>query len=106
MKTSLILAEIKKAHPDDDDESHISRTSSEYFTELEDHCNDIWESPKVGATVWEVLNTKGKAKLIVAIIKCTHPDDRLLPPADKIEEMRKIFVARGFTGEFGWFKPS
>ena len=32
------------------------------------------------------------------IVKCTHPDDRLLPPAEKIEEMRKVLVALGLKG--------
>ena len=45
------------------------------------------------------MHSKGKARLIVAIVKCTHPDDRLLPPADKIEEMRKVVVGLGYKGE-------
>ena len=45
------------------------------------------------------MHSKGKSRLIIAIVKCTHPDDRLLPPADKIEEMRKVVVGHGYKGE-------
>ena len=45
------------------------------------------------------MHSKGKARLIVAIVKCTHPDDRLLPPANEIEEMRKVVVGHGYKGE-------
>ena len=39
------------------------------------------------------LLVKGvKPKYIIAIVKCTHADDRLLPPTKIIEEMRKIVV--------------
>ena len=75
----------------------------EIFLGAENQCDDMWRSPKVGANVREV-HSMGKARLIVAIVKCTHPDDRLLPPADKIEEMRKVVVGLGFEGEPGWFK--
>jgi hypothetical protein len=45
----------------------------------------------------------GRPKYIMAIVRCTRPDDQLLPPTDKIEKMRKAVVALGFTGESGWF---
>ena len=109
ISSAHILAEFDKIQlpPDleDDDDSHFFRYCSKYFSELENQCDDIWTSPKVGASVRQVRSTKGKARLIVAIVKCTHPDDRLLPPADKIEEMKKVVVALGFKGEPGWFKP-
>ena len=106
LKSAHILAEYDKIRPpdlDDENDAHFSRYCSKYFSELENQCNDIWRSPKVRASVREV-HSKGKPRLIIAIVKCTHPDDRLLPPADKIEEMRKIVVGLGFKGEPGWFK--
>jgi len=47
--------------------------------------------------------SKGKPKIIMAIFKCTHADDRLLqvPPPEKIEEMREIVVALGFERDIG-----
>ena len=109
INSAHILAEFDKTLPalppdlEDEDDSRFFRYCSKYFSELENQCNDIWVSPKVGASVRQV-RSKGKPKLIVAIVKCTHPDDRLLPPADKIDEMRNVVVALGFKGEPAWFK--
>ena len=108
LKSALILAEYDKILPpdsDDENDAHFFRYCSNYFSELENQCDYIWSSPKVGASVREV-HSMGKARLIIAIVKCTHPDDRLLPPADKIEEMRKVVVGLGFKGEPGWFNLS
>jgi hypothetical protein len=86
---------------DDDDDSHFFRYCSKYFWDLGNQFSDIWVS-KTRAGVRQV-RSKGKPQLIIAIVKCTHADDRLLPPAEKIEEMRKLVVALGFKGEPGWF---
>jgi len=104
--TAHILAEFHKTLPqdlnDDDADDLLFGYCSKYFSELANQCDDIWESPNVRAGVRHVCS-KGKPKTIIAIVKCTHADDRLLPPAEKIEEMRKIVVAKGFKGESGWF---
>ena len=104
IKSTHILAEFHKTiTPETDDDAHLFSYCSNYFSELENKCNDIWTSPKLRAACQQV-RVNGKPMIIVAIVKCTHPDDRLLPPAEKIEEMRKVVVALGFKGEPGWFK--
>ena len=101
--TAHILTEFHKTlPPDNDDKSCLFRYCSEYFWGLANQCNDIWQPPMARAGVRHV-RSKGKPKIIIAIVKCTHADDRLLPPAEKIEEMRKLFVELGFKGEPGWF---
>ena len=74
IKTSHILAEFHKTITPDmkGDDSHIFRYCSNYFSELENQCNDIWTSPEIWATVQQV-RVNGKPMLIVAIVTCTHP---------------------------------
>jgi hypothetical protein len=103
--TAHILTEFHKTSPPDnydDDDSPLFRYCSKYFWGLANQCNDIWQPPKARAGVRNV-RSQGKPQIIIAIVKCTHADDRLLPPAEKIEEMRKLFVELGFKGEPGWF---
>lgn len=82
--------------------SRYGRFSMNYLWDLGSQCNKILGYPKASAGIREVLS-EGKSKFILAIVKCTHPDDRLLPPADQIEEIRKIAVPLGFKGEPGWY---
>ena len=99
-----IAAEFRKTVPpglvEHDRLSRLQIHCRQYFSGLAVQCNDIWDSPTTGV---RNVRSKGKPKLIMSIVKCTRPDDRFLPPPDKIEEMRKIVVALGFTGEPGWF---
>ena len=104
-----IIAEFNKTLPPDftgDDKSRFSlysRFCLDFFWDLAMQCDGIWASRKATAGV-RMVRSKGKStKRIIAIVKCTHADDRLLPPPEKIEELRKLVVALGFEEEPGWF---
>jgi len=70
------------------------------LSELESECDEIWDCHTTGTVETSV---QGTPTTLMAIVKCTRRNDKFLPPPDKVEELKKVFVMYGFGAEPGWF---
>ncbi|KAF8163811.1 hypothetical protein B0H34DRAFT_795461 [Crassisporium funariophilum] len=96
-----IIGESHKTVPQDSDGiDRIDSFCRKYFSKLYRQCGDIWSSPAKG--IEPVLQESGPMYIMV-IVASTRPDEGLLPPPKRIEELRKVVAALGLTENRGWF---
>ncbi|KAJ3504089.1 hypothetical protein NLJ89_g8122 [Agrocybe chaxingu] len=102
-----MLADFKKtAPPNIDSEEYMSLLGDHVIrvlSELDAKCNEIWYSPTTSTKQVYSKGARTGEKTVVALVKCTRSEDKFLPPPDKVEELKKVFAAQGFTEEPGWF---
>jgi len=102
-----MLADFKKAAPTNIDKE-------KYWSLLDDHvikvlsllhekCQEVWYSPTTSSKQVYFQGARTGEQTIVALVKCTRHEDKFLPPPDKVEELKKVFAAQGFTEQPGWF---
>ena len=107
----LILAKFNETVPPNastDRDKHTHRLleySSKVFSALESQTLEIWPEGSATVSPRHVFAKRGHTgeKTIIAIVRSTRPDDKFIPPLEKVENLKAIFAEQGFDEEPGWF---
>ncbi|KAF8959757.1 hypothetical protein BDZ97DRAFT_1761270 [Flammula alnicola] len=104
---SLMVAEFKRTAPPNIGGEERMRLLDIYvdrvFSVLEAKCRSVWRSGIIGPREVYASGKRSGEKTIIAVVRSTRPDDKFLPPPDKVEELKKFFAAQGFTEDPDWF---
>lgn len=67
--------------------------------QLLSQCNTIWSTKMKLVHMY----VDGKLTFIVSLVKCSRPDDRLIPNGEQLEKLKEVLRPSGFTQEPRWF---
>jgi len=101
--SSVIIANFKRTTPDDERLQEIAKYSPRVSGELRKKCRRMWSSPAGMLSTPVQVYSSDNSKIIIALIRSTCCEDTFLPPQDKVEELKAVLTAEGFTEEPDWF---
>jgi hypothetical protein len=106
LNTDLIISSFESAkHPNltEDTRGELLQTHVvEVLSHLEGECRAVWHSNAINHESLS-LDADDEYKIILVIVKCTRPDNKFIPPPEKLKELKNIMAREGFTEEPGWF---